>query len=193
MTIQEAGTEVAYTVTWLEMTERPSWDWPHAPAGPPASLLRAEDPPIWWFRALYDAVGRDYAWEDMPKRPDEELRDWLDPAHMRLYALVSRGWPHGFFLLDESGGDEPAPNVTDLAYLGLVPEAIGRGWGTWLLRTAVLTAWEREGLERLTVNTCTLDHPRALATYQRNGFAPYRRAERARTLRRDRDPSRIPR
>ena len=194
MSVQRAGTEVAYTVTWLEMTRRPSYDWPHQPSGPAASLLRAEDPPRWWFDALYGAVGRDYAWEDMPERSDAEWRAWFDPAHMRLYALVARGWPHGFFLLDESGGEDAGGGgaATDLAYFGLVPEAIGGGWGSWLLRTAILTAWEREGMERLTVNTCTLDHPRALAIYQSNGFVPVRRAERTRTLKRDRDLSRIP-
>ena len=187
MTLQEAGTEVTYTVTWLEMTERPSWDWPHAPAGPPLALLHAEEPPIWWFRSLYEAVGRDYAWEDVPGMGDAALSDWLDPGHMQLYALMARGWPHGFFLLDEGGA-----GVTDLAYFGLVPEAIGRGLGTYLLRMAILTAWQREGLARLTVNTCTLDHPRALQNYQKNGFSPVRREERTRTLTRDRDLSRIP-
>ena len=194
MSVQPAGTEVDYTVTWLEMTRRPAYDWPHQPSGPAASLLLAEDTPRWWFDALYGAVGRDYAWEDMPERSDAEWEAWFDPAHMRLYALMSRGWPHGFFMLDESGGEDArgGETATDLAYFGLVPEAIGRGWGTWLLRTAILTAWEREGLERLTVNTCTLDHPRALATYQKAGFAPVRRAEHRRILKRDRDLSRIP-
>ena len=194
MTVQRAGTEVPYTVTWLEMTRRPSYDWPHAPAGPAASLLKSEGAPRWWFAMLYDAVGRDYAWEDMPERSDPEFAAWFDPAHMRLYTLMARGWAQGFFLLDESGGEEAheGETTTDLTYFGLVPEAVGRGWGTWLLRTAILTAWQREGLERLTVNTCTLDHPRALATYQKNGFTPYRRADRARVLKRDRDLSRIP-
>jgi len=35
------------------------------------------------------------------------------------------------------------------------------------------------------VNTCTLDHPRALQRYQRHGFHPVAQAERTRVLRRD--------
>ena len=53
MTIVPAGTEVAYTVTFLEMTERPSWGYPHLPASEPAQLLKAEDPPVWYFLSLY--------------------------------------------------------------------------------------------------------------------------------------------
>ncbi|MEL7173881.1 MAG: N-acetyltransferase, partial [Pseudomonadota bacterium] len=40
------------------------------------------------------------------------------------------------------------------------------------------TGWQRSGVERMTVNTCTLDHPRALGTYQKAGFVPIRRETR---------------
>lgn len=185
MTLQAAGTEVSYTITYLEMDARPSFDYPHLPVGSSAALLRANDPPVWYFLSLYDAVGRDYAWEDMHALPEDEVRGQLERSD--LYTLMDHGWPHGFFML------EGLPdNVVDLAYFGLVPEAVGSGLGGWLLKTAILTAWERPGVEKVTVNTCTLDHPRALALYQKNGFMPVRRKEATRILNRDRDLSRIP-
>ena len=187
MTVVPAGTRVDYVVTYLEMTERPGYDWPSLPVGHTAALLKADDPPVWYFRALYDAVGRDYSWEDMPKKPDSEIAGWLDAPTMHLWSLIDRGWPQGFFMLDEAQKDE-----TDLAYFGLVPESVGSGLGSWLLRTAILTAWKRQGIARLTVNTCTLDHPRALQTYQKAGFRAVRREERSRVLARDRDLTRIP-
>ncbi len=187
MTVQEAGTEVPYTVTWLEMTRRPEFDWPSLPTKRPGSLLHAIDPPVWYFLSLYDAVGRDYAWEDAHSRDEDELRAWLHDPAVDLYTLLSDGWPRGFFMLD---GREDG--VVDLAYFGLVPEAVGLGLGRYLLRTAILMAWERPGTERLTVNTCTLDHPRALQTYQKQGFSPVRREDFSRRLTRPRDLSRIP-
>ena len=42
---------------------------------------------------------------------------------------------------------------------------------------ACINAW-LQPIERLTVNTCTLDHPRALPLYQRLGFTAYNREER---------------
>lgn len=187
MTVQPEGTRLDYTVTWLEMTQCPSYPWPALPATHPATLLRAEAPPVWYFLSLYDAVGRDYAWEDMHREDPGKLRAWLDDPAVDLYTLVMKGWPQGFFLLDASAGRE-----TELTYFGLVPEAVGQGLGTYLLRTAVLTAWSRTGIERLTVDTCTLDHPRALQNYQASGFTPVRRETRTRTLMRARDLSRIP-
>ncbi len=187
MTVQPSGTKVDYTITYLEMAARPDWSWPHMPATSAASLLRAEDPPVWWFLALYDAVGRDYAWEDIHKQEHDDLSAWLHSDRSTLYTLFEGGWPQGFFLIDHS---EEA--VADLAYFGLVPEAIGKGLGAWMLKTAILTAWDHPGTEKLTVNTCTLDHPRALQSYQKHGFLPVRREDRSRILTRDRDLSRIP-
>ena len=187
MTLQKAGTTLEYTVTWLEMNACPDYDWPHLPLGRTASLLKAESPPVWYFLSLYDAVGRDYAWEDIHEWEHQRIEDWLRNDRMSLYTLIEHGWPQGFFMLEDV-----RDGVCDLAYLGMVPEAVGRGLGQYLLRTAILTAWERPQTKKLTINTCTLDHPRALALYQKNGFIPVRREDRSRVLTRDRDLSRIP-
>ena len=42
-----------------------------------------------------------------------------------------------------------------------MPEAIGRRLGYFFLYHTCMNAW-LQPIERLTVNTCTLDHPRAL-------------------------------
>lgn len=187
MTVLRAGTTVEYVVTFLEMTERPGWPWPVAPVGMEGALLRAEKPPAWYFLTLYDAVGRDYAWTDQHETPESALRAWLHDPDVALYTLMAHGWPHGFFVLDWRSDD-----CCELAYFGLVPQVIGRGLGSWLLRTAILTGWSQEGVRRMSVNTNTLDHPRALANYQKHGFNVIDRQTRSRVLTRDRDPGRIP-
>ncbi len=184
MTEYKAGQSVRYTVTFLEMTERPGYGWPPTTVGMTGALLRAEDPPVWYFRALYDAVGRDYAWTDLHLSEDPEIAQWLAHEDVGLYSLIDHGWPKGFFMLDCRQGAE-----CDLCYFGLVPQAVGRGLGGWMLRTAILTAWAREGLERLKVNTCTLDHPRALIQYQKHGFNVVSQEERKRVLTRDWHPA----
>lgn len=187
MTLLRAGSTVDYVITYLEMTERPTWPWPPAPAGMEGALLRADAPPPWYFLAMYDAVGRDYAWTDHHDTPEDDLRAWLLDPEVAMYTLMAHGWPHGFFVLD---GREDG--VCNLAYFGLVPQVIGQGLGRWLLRTAILTGWARDGVTRMTVNTNTLDHPRALANYQKHGFTVVARETQSRVLTRDRDPARIP-
>lgn len=175
-----AGETVRYRITRLEMTRRPTFGWPRLPVGRAAVLVRAEAPPWWYFRALYDAVGRDHAWTDRHADSPEALNAWLADPAVTMHALMAQGWPQGFFVLDAR-----KPDTCDLAYLGLVPEARGRGLGRWLVETAVLTGWSPPGTARMTVKTCTLDDPRALFRYRQAGFVPVRTEEAARVLTRD--------
>lgn len=158
-----------YVITYLEMTERPGPP-PHPPIGMQLALIGAEDPPESWFVYLYRAVGDAYQWTDWLEATPAQRSAFLSDPEVDLYTLMLNGWPGGFFMLDtrERG-------VCDLAYFGLVPEAVGRGLGRWFLGNALQMAWDRPGVERVTVNTCTLDHPRALPNYQKAGFVPIRR------------------
>ena len=63
----------------------------------------------------------------------------------------------------------PKPDI-ELRYFGVVPSWIGKGLGGWLLAHA-LAAAGRHRPRRMILNTCTCDHPGALALYQRHGFA----------------------
>jgi len=174
---KRAGESLEVVVTYLEMQTRPAYPRPHLPAGAAAALIAAERAPNWYFLALYDRVGRDYEWTDQHAASPGDLQAFLHDPAVTLFTFVRAGWPHGFFVLDSR-----APDRCDLAYFGLVPEAIGRGLGTFLLQTAVHMAWDRPGTAAVTVNTNSLDHPRALPLYQKAGFEPVRRAAVTRLL-----------
>ena len=62
----------------------------------------------------------------------------------------------------------------ELAFFGVTAKLIGSGAGRWLMNRALELAWSRP-VARVWVHTCTLDHPSALAFYQRSGFRPFRR------------------
>lgn len=175
------GEEIAYTVSYLEMEARPSWPTPSLPSGQKIALVSATSPPVEYFLYLYSTVGAAYEWTDWLQKPREEVQAFVGNSRILLYTMVVDGWPGGFFMLDRTG--EP---VTDLAYFGLVPQAIGRGLGRWLLATAIQTAWADPATEKLTVNTNTLDHPRALGLYQRLGFQVVRQEDHRRVLTRER-------
>lgn len=170
------GAEIAYTVTHLRMTARPDRPRPPAPLVRGLSLLRAETPPVHFFRYLYDAVGRDYEWTDLHAKSDGDLGRFVQDPAVQLYVMYLTGWPGGFVMLDFR-----AAGLCDIAYFGVTPEALGRGLGDWLLGTGVHMGWDA-GIAAMTVNTCTLDHPRALPIYQKWGFEPVRREERTRRI-----------
>lgn len=176
-----AGERIEYQVTYLEMTAPPGGPLPPLPLASETALIGAEAPPADYFLYLYSTVGAKWEWTDWLERPIEEVEAFVGDPQVSLYTLMLDGWPGGFFVLDtrEAG-------VCDLAYFGLVEQATGRGLGPWLLGTAVRMGWQRPGVRRLTVNTCTLDHPAALGLYQRLGFRPVARESRSRVLSRSR-------
>jgi GNAT superfamily N-acetyltransferase len=158
-------------VTFLEMAARPTMAAPPQPHGKIA-LLRAQDPPVHFYRYLYDTIGGAYYWVDRKKIDDTALKALLKDPALHLYVLYVDGCPAGMAELDFR--NRP---MAQLAYFGLIPEYVGRRLGHFFLHQSVLNAWA-EPIETLRVNTCTLDHPRALPLYQRVGFVPYTREDR---------------
>jgi GNAT superfamily N-acetyltransferase len=175
------GETVRCTVTYLEMTARPTAPIPHMPIGATLALIAASNPPVEYFLYLYNAVGAGHEWTDWLDATRQRQEAFVADPRVELFTLMVDGWPGGFFVLDtrQSG-------TCDLALFGLVPQAVGRGLGPWLLASAIHMGWDRPGVTKLTVNTNTLDHPRALALYQRMGFVPVRREEKTRKLTRPR-------
>ena len=163
--------KLAYTVTYLEMTEPPSQPPYHPPRDCKVALLRALRPTLTFYRFLYNAVGEPWLWWERRALDDAALKAILEDERVEVYVLYVDGVPAGFAELDRR--QEP---TIDLAYFGLLPDFIGRGLGPFLLTSVIDTAWSYEP-EKLTVNTNTLDHPKALALYQKVGFMPTRRVD----------------
>ena len=158
-------------VTFLEMTARPTSPPPPPPAAKLA-LLRIERPTVPFYRFLYNTVGEPWLWYERRLLDDKALGAIISDERVEIYVLYAGGAPAGFGELDF----RHKPDI-ELTYFGLMPEAIGRGFGRFLLRWTVDRAWTQSPA-RLLTNTCNLDHPRALATYQRAGFVPYRQETR---------------
>jgi GNAT superfamily N-acetyltransferase len=157
--------EIDVIITYMEMTAPPTRPTVPLPPGKHA-LLRVENPTIAFYRFLYNTVGEQWLWTDRRRMSDEKLLSLVDHPEVELYVLYTGGQPSGFVELDR----RPKPEL-NFAYFGLMGEFIGRGLGKYLLNWAVDQAWSY-GPEKLTVDTCTLDHPRAIGEYQRAGFSP---------------------
>ena len=155
---------VGAVVTFLEMTQRP------ALASVPESPLRLErwdavDPER--YRALFRRVGANWLWYSRLAMDDAALADAVAEVH----AVRDSG--------DAEAGlvelDFKTPGTCFIRFLGLAPELAGQGHGRWLFAETLRLAW-RDGVERVTVHTCSLDHPAALPAYLRAGFTATGRA-----------------
>jgi GNAT superfamily N-acetyltransferase len=160
--------KLADIVTYLEMTQRPQRPPVPVPAGKLA-LLRAERCTVSFYRFLYGTVGAPWLWFERLVWSETKLAALIEKLTVEIFVLYVGGVPAGFYELDRR--DEAD---VELAYFGLMPEFIGRGYGAYLLRASIDAAWQHNP-RRLWVHTCTYDHPRALGVYQRAGFVVYRR------------------
>ena len=164
--------QIDVTITYLDMLKAP--DRP-APVRPNESVrvARLNQPTVAYYRWLYDAVGSKWLWFERKRMADEPLKALLDDPLIQVWVLSVGHVPAGFFEIDA----RPAPASTNIAYFGLTGDFIGKGLGRFFLDCAIVAAWAT-GDKRVTVNTCTLDHPRALGLYQAAGFQIIERRQR---------------
>lgn len=159
--------ELAAAVTYLEMRSPPDSQIP------PSSLIlkHIEVPQPEHYRNLFRLIGAPWLWFSRLILDDPHLAAIIQHPKVELYTIVDEE-NHEVGMLEL---DFREPGECELAFMGLVPELSGKGHGRWLLAGAVRSAW-REGVQRVHVHTCSLDHPAALSAYQRAGFTPYKRA-----------------
>lgn len=167
--------EVVEVIThYLEMHAAPPA--PVAPR-PEVQVVRAARPSVRFYRYLYDGVGGPWHWYDRRRMPAAALAELLADPAVEVHVLWKDGEPIGYAELDRRIAGE-----VELAYFGLMPEAIGQRLGPWLLGWALDAAWAAPGVTRVWVHTCSLDHARALPAYLNAGFRKYGEARHRQTI-----------
>jgi GNAT superfamily N-acetyltransferase len=162
-----ANGDLAAVVTYLDMRSRPD----AAPAPSPLSLARIDLPQPGDYRILFRRIGAPWLWFSRLIMDDATLAAIIQHPDVALYTVRDgHGSDVGMLELDFR-----EPGQCELAFVGLIPELSGKGHGKWLLDQAVRLAW-RDGVTRVHVHTCSLDHPAALGAYRRAGFVPFKRA-----------------
>jgi len=155
---------VGAVVTYLEMTARPA-DLAVLPSPLRMEQWRDFDPER--YRALFRKVGGKWLWFSRLRMNDAELRAAAAEIHI---VRDEAGADCGLVELDFQGQGNCL-----IRFLALAPELAGQGHGRWLFAETLIRAWA-PGVERVTVHTCTLDHPAAMPAYLRAGFVAKRRA-----------------
>ena len=162
-----ADGELAAVVTYLEMHAPPA----AAANSSPLSLRREDVPDLAEYRDLFRKVGARWLWFSRLVKDEAELTTIIRHPKVELFTVIDdSGDEVGLLELDFR-----EPGQCEIAFIGLIPELAGQGHGRWLLAEALHLAW-RDGVERVHVHTCSLDHPAALSAYARAGFTAFKRA-----------------
>ncbi len=162
------------TTTYLEMTRRQQLR-PAERSGVDLQVLQAELPCPELGRFLYTAVGWKWSWYGRLSWTFARWLEHLSRPEIEIWVGYVRGTPAGYFELERQGSD------VELAYFGLLPAFVGKGFGGTLLTAALERAWELNP-SRLWVHTCDLDHPAARKNYEARGFRAYRTETKVETI-----------
>ena len=135
---------------------------PHWPQGMHLKLWAKPQPDF--YRRLYDEVGRQWHWVSRRYWSDRRLAAEIAPPATEIFVLWRESRPLGFVEMNWR-----AHPTAEIVFLGLVAEEIGSGLGAAMLRFA-LRHIIAKGASKVRIQTCSLDHPRALALYQSAGF-----------------------
>lgn len=160
--------KIATIVTSLEMLGRP----PERPdpagiAGFSLDAIGRSD--VERYLAVYRLLGERWMWFSRLTKPRAETEAILADPAVEFYAVRFEGRDVGLLELDFRVAGEG-----ELAFFGLDEAVVGKGAGRWLMNRALALAWAKP-IARFWVHTCTLDHPAALAFYQRSGFTVFKR------------------
>jgi len=121
-----------------------------------------ENPVAEDYLELYKEVGNFWGWAGRLLKTSEELTEILNSANNEIWLFRVENEVAGFFELVRAEGE------TELVYLGLKPEWIGKGLGQKLIQASVYVAGQNG--EKVWLHTCERDHSSALKAYLKAGF-----------------------
>lgn len=157
---------ISVTTYFLEMSAPP--DSPALPCPAHTNVVEAAKLEPETYQELYNAVGAPWLWYERTELPSQDLAKLISAPGVSIYLLQHKGGTAGYAELRAT-----EDNQIQILYFGLIASFIGLGLGRYFLEWTVRRAFE-SSIDRLWVHTCSLDHPRALETYEAVGFVQYK-------------------
>jgi len=139
------------------------------PAVAELTIIEAEIKEFRLNKYLYSLIGESWQWFDKLSDSNAQWQAHAEGEQLRTWVAYYKGSIAGYFELERADNGD-----VEILYFGLAPKFIGRGFGGYLLSSAIQTAWQLCHAKRVWVHTCSLDHPRALSNYQACGLQLYK-------------------
>lgn len=127
---------------------------------------------------LYQGVGSEWNWADRLTLTRHEWGALMRTPGTETHVLYVNGAPGGYVELVSTAGE--SSTEVEIMYFGLFPQCIGQGFGGALLTEGISRAWDIDSrweslapVTRVSVHTCSLDGPAAIANYEARGLSVF--------------------
>ena len=114
---------------------------------------------------FYRQIGKDHRWIDRLVWNDQKWIQYVENSKVKTYVLQDKEDLIGYF---EQIFNFEKKNC-EIAYFGILKEHYGKKYGGFLLSESIKNSFI-EGIERVWLHTCSLDHEFALKNYQARGM-----------------------
>ena len=118
---------------------------------------------------FYKNIGKKHKWIDRLIWTEEQWIKYASNKNVKTFVLKNKKDLVGFFeLIIHSEKKE-----VEIAYFGILEEYFGKKCGGYLLSEAIKKLFE-EGISRVWLHTCSLDHENAIKNYLARGMQVFK-------------------
>jgi len=119
---------------------------------------------------LYKQIGRKHRWIDRLVWENDKWIQYVNNPNVKTYILKENDELIGYFELIFNKNTSNC----EIAYFGILENYIGKKYGGYLLSEAIKNSFEN-GIKRVWVHTCSLDHKNALNNYESRGMKIFKK------------------
>ena len=128
-------------------------------------ITQVNPPDFQLNKFFYKQIGKKYRWIDRLVWEDKKWIDFVENSKVKTFILKDSDNMVGFY---ETIHDI-TKNHAEIAYFGILEEYFGKKCGGYLLSEAIANLFE-DGINRVWLHTCSLDHKNALKNYLARGM-----------------------
>ena len=137
--------------------------------GPNFKIIEVDPPDFQLNKFFYKQIGRNHRWIDRLAWTDKKWTQYVENPRIKTFILKDNNNLAGYY---ETIRDLDKFNC-EIAYFGVLEEYIGKKCGGYLLSEAIKRLFE-EGISRVWLHTCSLDHENAIKNYLARGMKVFK-------------------
>ena len=133
--------------------------------GPNFKISEVDPPDFQLNKFFYKQIGKKHRWIDRLVWEDKKWIEYVENPRVKTFVLKENNNLAGFY---ETICDFDSYH-SEIAYFGILEEYFGKKCGGYLLSEAIKKLFE-DGISRVWLHTCSLDHKNAIKNYLARGM-----------------------
>ena len=133
--------------------------------GPNFKINQLDPPDFQLNKFFYKQIGKKYRWIDRLAWDDKKWIEYVENPRVKTFVLKENNNLVGFYETVRDFDNDHS----EIAYFGILEEYFGKKCGGYLLSEAIKKLFE-DGISRVWLHTCSLDHKNAIKNYLARGM-----------------------